>query len=83
MTSVVDNGLDLVLLFTLNQIRWWTCEVGPVGGGLSIGQEKGGVKYVMDAPGQREGKSISHWRYYLVDAERSLTSRGQLRGVVG
>jgi len=82
ITSVIDDGLDLILLFILDQIRWWTREVGPVGSGLSIGQEKRGVKYVMDAPGQREGKSIGHWRYYLANAERSLTSGGQLRGVV-
>src|SRR5712672_367694 len=82
MTSVVDNGLDLVLLFALDQIRWWTRKVGPVDSGLSIGQEKRGVKHVMDAPGQREGESVSHWRYYLANTERSLTSGGQLRGVV-
>jgi len=50
MTSVVDNGLDLVLLFTLDQVRWRTREVGSVGSGLSIGQEEGGVEYVVDAP---------------------------------
>ena len=48
--SVIDNGLDLVFLFTLNQVRWWTHEVGSVGSGLLIGQEEGGVEYVMDAP---------------------------------
>ena len=50
MTLVVDDGLDLILLFIFNQIRWWTRKVGSMNRGLSIGQEEGGVKYVMDAP---------------------------------
>ena len=36
VTSVIDNGLDLILLFIFDQVRWRTCEVGSVGSGLSI-----------------------------------------------
>ena len=50
MTSVVDDGLDLILLFTFDQIRWRAREVGSVSSSLLIGQEEGCVKYVMDAP---------------------------------
>jgi len=50
MMLMVDNGLDLVLLFIFNQVRWRTCEVGAMGSGLSIGQEERGVKYIVDAP---------------------------------
>jgi len=50
MTSVVDDGLNLILLLVFDQIKWRMREVGSVGSGLSIGQEKGGVEYVMDAP---------------------------------
>jgi len=79
---MIDDGLDLVFLFISDQVRWWTREVGSVGSGLLIGQEKRGVKYVVDAPGQREGKSIGHWRYYLVDEEGSLAPGGQLWGMI-
>jgi len=50
MTSVVDNSLDLVLLFVFDQISRWTHEVRSVGRGFSIGEEERGVKYVMDSP---------------------------------
>jgi len=50
MMSVVDNGLDLVLLLIFNQIRWWMREVGSMGSGLSVRQEKGGMEHVMNAP---------------------------------
>jgi len=50
MTSVVDDGLDLILLLIFDQVRGWTCEIGSMGGGFLVRQEKGGVKYVMDAP---------------------------------
>jgi len=36
MTSVVDDGLDLVLLLVFDQVRWWTREVGPVSYSLSV-----------------------------------------------
>ena len=50
MTSVVDDGLNFVFFLVFNQVRGWVREVGSVNGGLSVRQEKGGVKYVMDAP---------------------------------
>jgi len=37
VTSVVDNGLDLILLFIFDQIRWRAREVGSVSSSLSIG----------------------------------------------
>jgi len=58
--SVVDNGLDLVLFFIFDQVRRWMREVGSVSSGLSVGQEEGSVKYVMDTPRQGKGKSIGH-----------------------
>ena len=36
MTSVVDNAFYFVLLFTIDQIRWWSGEVGPVCCGFPI-----------------------------------------------
>jgi len=37
MTSVVDDGLDLIFFLVFDQVRRWACEVGPVGGGLLVG----------------------------------------------
>ena len=36
---VIDNGLDFILLLTLNQIRQWSREVGAVSRGLLVWQE--------------------------------------------
>ena len=36
MTSVVNNVLHFIFLFTIDQVRWWSGEVGPVCCGFSI-----------------------------------------------
>jgi len=36
MTSVIDDGLDLVFLFAFDQVRQWPCEVGTVSRGLLV-----------------------------------------------
>ena len=36
MASVVNNALHFILLFTIDQVRWWSGEVGPVCCGFSI-----------------------------------------------
>jgi hypothetical protein len=38
VTSVVEYGLDLVLLFSADKVRWWLREVGAVSGRLAIGR---------------------------------------------
>ena len=36
MTSVVDDAFHFVLLFTIDQVRWWSGEIGSVCCGFSI-----------------------------------------------
>ena len=36
MTSVVDNALHFIFLFSVNQVRWWSGEVRPVCCGFSV-----------------------------------------------
>ena len=50
MTSVVNNVLHFVLLFTIDQVRWWAREVGSVCCGFSIWRKEGGVEHVVYAP---------------------------------
>jgi hypothetical protein len=38
MTSVVEYGLNLVLLFSADKVRWWPCEVGAMCGRFAIGR---------------------------------------------
>ena len=37
MTSVVNDALHLIFLFSVNQVRWWSGEIGSVCCGFSIG----------------------------------------------
>ena len=36
MMSVVNNALHFILLFTIDQVRWWSGEVGPVCCGFPV-----------------------------------------------
>ena len=36
VTSVVNDTLHLILLFTVNQVRWWSGEIGSVCCGFVI-----------------------------------------------
>ena len=50
MTSVVNNTLHLILLFPIDQVRWWSGEIGPVCCGLLVWRKEGGVEYIVYAP---------------------------------
>jgi len=47
---VIDDGLDFILFFTLDQIRRWPHEVGAMRSSFFIGEQKGGVKHVVNPP---------------------------------
>jgi hypothetical protein len=49
--AVINDGLDFVLVFTLDQFGGWLDVVGAVLWGLAIGGEEAGVEHVMDLPG--------------------------------
>jgi hypothetical protein len=49
--TVINDGLDFVLVFTLDQFGGWLDVVGAVLWSLAIGGEEAGVEHVMDLPG--------------------------------
>jgi len=38
--AVIENSLDLVFFFSINQIRRWFDEVWPVSGGLAVWRQE-------------------------------------------
>jgi len=55
---MIEDGLDFVFLFSINQFRWWLDEVWTVGLGFVITCEERGVKDVMDLPRMGQLESI-------------------------
>jgi hypothetical protein len=49
--TVINDGLDFVLVFTLDQFGWWLDVVGAVLWGFTIWGEEAGVEHVVDLPG--------------------------------
>ena len=49
--AVINDGLDFVLVFTLDQLGGWFDVVGAVLRGLAIRGEEAGVEHVVDLPG--------------------------------
>jgi hypothetical protein len=49
--TVINDGLDFVLVFTLDQFGGWFDVVGAVLWGLAIRREEAGVEHVVDLPG--------------------------------
>jgi len=72
--SMIDDGFDLIFLFVVDQVRQRLSEVGSMRGGFFIGQEQGGVEYVVNSPRQGKSELVRHRRYDLVDVERTLAS---------
>jgi hypothetical protein len=51
--AVINNSLDLVLVFTLDQFGGWFDVIGAVLWSFTIRREKAGVEHVVDLPGVR------------------------------
>jgi hypothetical protein len=49
--TVINDGLDFVLVFTLDQFGGWSDVVGAVLRSLAIRGEETGVEHVVDLPG--------------------------------
>jgi hypothetical protein len=49
--AVINDGLDFVLVFTLDQFGGWLDVVGAVLWRFAIGCEEAGVEHVVDLPG--------------------------------
>jgi hypothetical protein len=52
--SVIDNILDLVLLFSRDKVRQWPRVVWSVCRGFAIRGQQGGMEDIMDGPGHGE-----------------------------
>jgi hypothetical protein len=48
---VINDGLDLVLVFSFDQFGGWSDVVGSVLWSLLICREETGVEYIVDLPG--------------------------------
>jgi hypothetical protein len=49
--TVINNGLNLVLVFSLDQFGGWSDVVRPVLWGLMVCREEAGMEHVVDSPG--------------------------------
>jgi hypothetical protein len=49
--TVINDGLDFVLVFTLDQFGGWSDVVGAVLWGLAIRGKEASVEHVVDLPG--------------------------------
>jgi hypothetical protein len=59
--TVINDGLDFVLVFTLDQFGGWFDVVGAVLWGLAIRGKEAGVEHVVDLPGVGQLELIRHW----------------------
>ena len=50
MTSVIDNTLHFIFLFSVDQDRWWPGKVGSVCCGFLIWRKEGGMEHVVYTP---------------------------------
>jgi hypothetical protein len=49
--AVINNGLDFVLVFTLDQFGGWFDVVGAVLWSFTIGCKEAGMEHIVDLPG--------------------------------
>jgi hypothetical protein len=61
MIPVINNVLNLVLLFSHDKVRQWPCVVWSVRHGLMIRGQQGGVEDIMDGPGHGELELVHNW----------------------
>ena len=71
--AVVDDGLDLVLLFSINDVWGWTRKVVPILTSFPERRQEPGVEDVMDGPGWRQFQLCCNAGNQVFDAERSMT----------
>ena len=77
-TARVQDGLDLELLFVINQLRWGALVIVPMHLSLVIRGQQVDVEYWMNAPLMGEFEPIRDGGHHLRDSKRPMTSRGQL-----
>jgi len=40
IVSVIDDGFDFVFLFVVNEVWWWSGEIGAMGGSFLVREKK-------------------------------------------
>ena len=81
--SMVPDGLDLILLFSIDDVWGWSREVGSVLPCLLIWGEKPGMKDVVHCPGWGKVQLIRHWGDDSNDFERSVSFWGKFQVLIG
>jgi hypothetical protein len=49
--TVINDGLDFILVFTLDQFGGWLDVIGAVLRSFAIGVKEAGVEHIVDFPG--------------------------------
>ena len=70
--TVIDNGLDLIFLFSINDVWGRTWEIVSVLTSFSKWGQKPGVEDVMNGPGRRQFQLRCYIGNHASDAERSV-----------
>src|SRR5260221_3440670 len=77
MSPGIQDGLDFVLLFTIDDRRW-ACERCTICLRLLIWEEEIDVKDIVDLHRWRESEFVGDWADLLYDRERSVSLWGKL-----
>ena len=76
MMSVAPDGLDLVLFFVVDKVRWGPREVFSMFFCLYVRGQEGGMKYRVDGPLRGEAELIHYWGDNLLNQKGSVSSWG-------
>ena len=77
---LVQNLLDLVFFFSIDQFWWWALIVAPMCGSFAIRCEKVCVKNGVDAPLRGKFETIVDRGHHLNDLKWPMSSGRKLRG---
>jgi hypothetical protein len=76
LTSVASDGLDLVLFFVVDKVRWGSREVFSVFFCLYVRGQEGGMEYGVDGPLGGKAELVYHWGDNPFDQKGSVPSWG-------
>ena len=70
--AVINDGLDFILLFPINDVWGWTRKVVPILTSFLKRRQEAGVEDVMNGPGWGQFQLCCHVRNHASDAKRSV-----------
>jgi len=76
LTSVASDGLDLILFFIVDKVRWGSREVFSIFFCLYVRGQEGGVEYRVDGPLGGKAELVHHWGDNSFDQKGSVPSWG-------